>query len=195
MDEERIRVLQMVEAGTISAEEGARLLEALEAGRPAEAPHQPEAPPSRSGPPPELAGQWRYAWLYVLYVGVGIVMVGGLLLSVVYAGGSALWGVCGWPLLIAGALVTGIGAWSRTARWLHVRVTGRDHRVAVSLPLPLRLTAWGIRVARRFVPQFEETGLDEVIMSLDDATGAGGQPFYVDVTDQGDGEHVQVYIG
>jgi hypothetical protein len=183
LDEERIRVLQMVEAGTISAEEGVKLLEALEASRPA------------SEPPPELVGQWRHAWLYVLYAGVGIVIAGGLLLFIVYAGGSVLWGVCGWPLLLAGVLVTVIGAWSRTARWLHVRVAGHDHRVAVSLPLPLKLTAWGIRVARRFVPKFEETGLDEVIMGLDDATGAGGQPFYVSVTDEDDGEHVQVYIG
>jgi len=40
----------------------------------------------------------------------------------------------------------------------------------------------------------EETGLDEVIMSLDENLG-GEDYFYVDVQDDKDGEQIKVYIG
>lgn len=38
MDEERLQILKMLEGGKISADEASRLLEAMEAGRPAPAP-------------------------------------------------------------------------------------------------------------------------------------------------------------
>jgi hypothetical protein len=63
--------------------------------------------------------------------------------------------------------------------------------VRISMPLPLKLAAWVLGFVRRFVPKLKETAVDEVIMSLSESD----QPFYVDVTDAEDGEHVQVYIG
>lgn len=192
MDEERTKILQMVEAGTISAEQGLALLNALDEGQVA----SEGTPPPPSTPPPDLATQWRHVWLYIVYAGVGILVGGAICLAFVYTGGSAWWGVCGWPLLLLGALVATLGAWSRTARWLHVRVTGKDHRIAISMPLPLKLAAWGVKIAQRFAPEkFAATGVDEVIASLGDSLDKGGQPFYVDVTNTDDGEHVQVYIG
>jgi hypothetical protein len=67
--------------------------------------------------------------------------------------------------------------------------------VTISIPLPLRLTAWAFKIARPFVPQLKDTGVDEVIMSLGDTLGQDGQPIYVDVHDEDEGEHVQIYIG
>ena len=77
---------------------------------------------------------------------------------------------------------------------MHVRVTGKEN-IVISLPLPLKLTAWVFKIAKPFVPQFKDTGVDEVIMSLGDTLGKDGQPIYVDVNDEEEGEHVQVYIG
>ncbi len=191
MDEERTKILQMVEAGTISAEQGLTLLNALDEGQAAS-----EGAPPPFTPPPDLATQWRHVWLYIVYAGVGVLVAGAIFLALVYTGGSVWWGACGWPLLLLGALVASLGAWSRTARWLHVRVKGKDHRVAFSMPLPLKLAAWGVKIAQRFAPdKLAATGVDEVIAGLGDSLGKDGQPFYVDVTDTDDGEHVQVYIG
>jgi hypothetical protein len=78
---------------------------------------------------------------------------------------------------------------------LHVRVSEGDSRkVAFSFPVPLALAAWGIRVAQPFVPQLRETGVDDLIVALRDSTSEG-EPFFIDVQDDEEGERVQVYIG
>ena len=121
--------------------------------------------------------------------------MGAILLYAVY-GARAGWGwaVCGWPMFALGVLITVMAWWLRTARWVHVRVRGKEN-VSISLPLPIKLTAWVIKIAQPFVPQFRDTGVDEVIMSMADTLDKDGQPIYVDVHDDDKGEHVQVYIG
>jgi hypothetical protein len=186
VEQERIKILEMIQAGAITAEEGMALLQALD--KPA-----PAAAPISSEPPPDLE-HWRNAWLYVVYAGAGLLALGGGALYPVYASGWWVLGWCGWPLMALGLLVVVLGAWSKSARWLHVRISGRE-RFAISMPLPLKLTAWGVQLAQRFAPEkLQQTGLDEVIASLNDSFQEGGKPFYVDVTED-DGEHVQVYMG
>jgi hypothetical protein len=141
--------------------------------------------------PKGLAEFWRYP----LYVGVGHIVLGAVLLYAVYgASASGLWAVCGWPLFALGVMITAAAWWLRTARWIHVRVSGREN-IAISRPLPLKLTAWVVKIARPFVPRLRDTGVDEVIMGLGDALKEGNQPLYVDVNDDEEGEHVQIYIG
>jgi hypothetical protein len=200
MDDERMKILKRVEAGEISAEEAVRLLNEL-GQAPSSAPEpepqviEPEPARSASAPPLEAPRSLSQFWVYPLYAGVGIVVLGALLLYAVY-GASAGWGwaLCGWPIFATGVLVVAVAWWLRTARWIHVRVRGKEN-VTISIPLPLRLTAWAFKIARPFVPQLKDTGVDEVIMSLGDTLGKDGQPIYVDVHDEDEGEHVQVYIG
>ncbi|HFQ93466.1 MAG TPA: hypothetical protein ENK32_05620 [Anaerolineae bacterium] len=75
--------------------------------------------------------------------------------------------------------------------WLHVRVrdlqTGRN-KVAVNIPL--RLVKFGMRVGRKFSPELDDLDWDE-ITSMMSEMDAG---MLVDVQDEEDGEHVQVYI-
>ena len=97
----------------------------------------------------------------------------------------------------ATALVIVTSWFSRTARWLHIRVnTGEDdwpRRIAISLPLPIRLTAWGMRVFGHYIPGIEGMPIDEAILALKDSA-TPETPFYVEVDEPG-GERVQVYIG
>jgi hypothetical protein len=146
-------------------------------------------------PPLEVPKGFSHFWLYPLWAGVGTLVLGAILLYAVY-GAQAGWGwaVCGWPLFALGVFVTATAWWLRTARWAHVRVRGREN-VTISLPIPVKLTAWGIKIAKPFVPQFRDTGVDEVILGLGDALKEGDEPLYVDVNDDESGEHVQVYIG
>ena len=204
MNDERMTILKRVETGEIKAEEAVSLINEL-GQAPSSAPEpepqviEPESDTERAGaasaPPLEVPKGLSQFWVYPLYAGVGIVVLGAVLLYAVY-GASAGWGwaLCGWPIFATGVLVVAIAWWLRTARWIHVRVRGKEN-VTISLPIPVQLTAWAVKIAQPFVPQFKETGVDEVILGLGDALKEGSQPLYVDVNDDESGEHVQVYIG
>ncbi len=200
MDDERMRILKRIEAGEISADEAVQQLGALtQSPQPKVEPEpemlRPEPEQIVSAPPLDIPKGLAQFWRYPLYAGVGIVVLGAILLYAVYGASASVWlSLCGWPVFALGVLVTATAWWLRTARWVHVRVTGKE-RVAISLPLPIKLTAWAIKIARPFVPQLKDTGVDEVIMGLGDTLDKDGQPIYVNVDDDETGEHVQIYIG
>ncbi|HLF25558.1 MAG TPA: hypothetical protein VJG32_04430 [Anaerolineae bacterium] len=188
MSEERTKILHMVADGKITAEEASRLLAAL--GDDAEVEQTPA--------PPIGLPQFGNLWLIPMYIGLVLFVCGALAAFPLYtSGGSWLLAVCGWPLFLIG-LLTMIAAYaSRHSRWVHVRVTNvsREKRnVKFSFPLPLGLSAWGLRVAARFAPKLKETNVDEMMVAFNDSL-AGEQPLYVDVQAGDDGERVQVYIG
>jgi hypothetical protein len=58
----------------------------------------------------------------------------------------------------------------------------------------LGLTAWFLRNFGHNLRGMGKTNVDEIIQVLD-ATGTSGAPLIVNVNDDKDGEHVQVYIG
>jgi hypothetical protein len=158
----------------------------------------PEEAPGGDAPPnldPEIA-KWRRWWWIPMTIGVSItVMSAALMYWTWLAGGFSFWFACAWFPFLLGILVIALSGGSRSARWLHVRVHlkqgERPRTIAISLPLPLRLTAWFFKVFGRYLPT-EVTGLDEVILALEKVTP--DTPFYVKVDDE-DGEQVEVYIG
>jgi hypothetical protein len=183
---ERMRILEMIEAGEISAQEGARRLEALAA--PAEPVHSPEAAPIT------LPAWVRRIWQAVFWSGATLTAGGALLSALFYAGkagvGSA---ICGWPLFVAGLLGLLLGLWLSNATWFSLRIREEGSR-RISLPLPLGPIAWIVRLARPFVPQLRDMAVDEVILALREEV-RGGRPFVVDVDGGTNGERVYVYIG
>ena len=193
MELEQLQILKMVEAGRISAEEAATLLAALETSSnepPAESVAAQPAPIERQGKP------WAGFWIFPLMAGTVVLLLGALVIAWVYASDAARgWLVCGWLPLLLGFAVVLLAWWARNASWMHVRIReGGKRKLAFSFPLPLALTAWGIRVAQPFVPQLRETGVDDLIVALRDSTSRG-EPFFVEVQDDEEGESVQVYIG
>lgn len=194
MEEERLAILKMVEAGQIGSEEAAKLLATLgmENDEPAAA---PEGAPAEQLPrSPEQ--HWARFWIYPLMAGGGVLLLGALVMGLVYATAAAQgWLVCGWLPMILGLLVMALALWSRSARWLHLRISeGGKRRIAFSLPVPLTLAAWAVRLAQPFVPQLQETAVDDLILALRDNT-SGEQPVYLDVQDEEAGEHVELYFG
>ncbi len=192
MEEERLQILRMVEAGQIGVEQAEELLAVLE-DRGVES--QPEV--SAEAPARELAGaQWARFWIYPLLAGGGLLILGALVLGLVYALAAASgWRVCGWLPMIAGLLVMLLALWSRRAKWLHVRFSKRGgRRRALSFPLSLTLAAWGVRLARPYVPQLKDTVVDDLIIALRDST-ARGEPLFIDVQDGEEGERIQLYVG
>lgn len=207
MDDSYLKVLQMIQDGTITAEEGERLLEAL-GERPAELP-APDRPADAPGPeeevvvrmvpqqaPPSGAPRWwRRAWVYVLAGGVALLAAGGIWTGWLARGNAGLgWLGCTVPLLILGTAVVLLAWWARVARWLHLRVRDGDKDIRISIPLPLRLAAWVLRVIRPWVPQLRETAVDELIMAMAEEP-TRGNILSVEVNDDEDDEEVKIYIG
>ena len=148
--------------------------------------------------PPLGFKKWQAFWLIPLTAGILITIVSGLLL---YAGTQAEWNgfwmFCIWLPLLFGVTVLLLGAMSRTARWLHVRVnTGQDEwprRVAISFPLPLRTSAWVMRIFGHYIPGLDDIPVHEAIQALQESL-TPDEPLYIQVDDSG-GEKVEVYIG
>jgi len=207
---ERMHILQMIEDGKITAAEGLRLLNALSGAKGEGGGAEPsgEAPATSALPPPAEAepsppmpemGKWRQWWLIPLWIGLGITIFGGLLMYWAYsAGGYTFWFFCATLPFTLGVIVAALASASRTARWIHIRVnTGQEEwprKISLSFPLPIRLTAWFLRVFGQFIPDLKKTGVDELIVALEDTTSPEN-PLFVDVHEGEGGERVQVYIG
>lgn len=201
MDPAQLKILQMLQDGVLSAEEAERLLQVLDGeARPNPTPSLggdvrstvPIAGPSPAGGPPLW---WHRIWPYV--VALGAILAGlSIFLMVPIAQGlrHPAWLALTVPLLLFGTLLATLAWWSRSAQWLHVRVRGADQSIHISLPLPLRMAGWLLRMARPWVPQLRDTAVDEVILALA-REGGEGELLVVDVDDQDSGEKVHVSIG
>lgn len=196
-----MQVLRRLEAGEIDAAAALKLLREmepagvdpgpLETGRLPEGGEAITATPASDGRPP---GRWARFWLYPLAAAGTLVALGGFVLLLVLITGAARgWLVCGWLPLSLGILGALFALWSRSARWLHLRVKEKEgRRIAISFPVPLTLVAWILRVVGPFVPQLRETGADEMLLAFRDA--GRDEPLHLQVDDE-DGEHVEIYIG
>ena len=148
---ERIQILEMIESGVISAEEGARLLQALDVDDRLEESSNDESEYASSNnvngtdsdSDSDFSGddsgslrgdvienefepnieKWKRWWVVPLWVGVGITIIGSLMMLWAYQStGFSFWFGCSWlPFMLGVALIA--MAWgSRSARWLHLRV-------------------------------------------------------------------------
>lgn len=208
MDEPYLKVLQMIQEGTLSAEEGERLLDALEStragaqtsGQPSVSPQRPPIPPENESPPEPAApagapGWWRIAWVYVLALGVVLLAAGGLWVGWLARGNASLgWLGCAVPLILLGTLVVLLAWWSRVARWLHLHVRDEERDIRISMPLPLRLAAWVLRWLRPWVPGLRTTAVDELLLAMA-GENAGGNVLVLEVEGEEDGEQVHLSIG
>lgn len=223
-DVERMHILQMIEDGAITAEDGLRLLNALtgqkpeltaasvseasapgaetsETGGPSAAPKTASAPPIvHTTPPAPNMEKWKRWWLIPLWIGVGLTLMGALLMYWAYANtGLSFWLMCLSGPFALGVLVIAFAAASRTAKWIHVRVQRTraedgPRNIAISFPLPIKPTAWFLRTFGHNIPNLKDTGVDELITALGEGA-TPDNPLYVEVNGTDDGENVQVYIG
>ena len=77
------------------------------------------------------------------------------------------------------------------ARWLRIRVTDtRTGRSKASVQIPLALVDAGMKIGAHFAPEVE--GVD--MTNVREALRAGVMGKIIDVTDEEDGEHVEIYV-
>ena len=208
---ERLRILQLIESGEISVEDGVRRLQRLsgsEAGLGPE-PEQaapgvedvaaPEASP-QAGPQAESAGQpvrpslVRIVWRTVFAIGVALVAGGGFLLARAYSSEGIPGLTWGWVLFALGVGAMALGWWLQRARWFYLRVREHEGRAfTIALPLPLGLVVWLVRVAEPFVPQLQGLDADRLILAMRDELRDGrGMTITVDEGEAGD--QVELYF-
>jgi hypothetical protein len=125
-------------------------------------------------------------------------VVSALLMFVAYSrSGFGFWFACLWFPLLFGIIVTSLAAASRTARWLHVRVQQapgeHPQSINISLPIPIRFTAWIMRIIKPRLSGLDNINLDEALLALEKVSPQ--EPFYVKVDEDESGEKVEVYIG
>jgi hypothetical protein len=148
----RMRVLEMIESGQITTEEGLRLLESMPddedvpiegvaaidlsgeseipeaAGTSAEAEDASQAGPAvldgkRTNVLPPDAEKWRRYWMIPVWIGVIATVLSGVLMYQAFrASQIGFWFVCAAFPFALGILILTLGVQARTAPWLHLRV-------------------------------------------------------------------------
>lgn len=218
MRAERKTILQMLQQGQINTDEAMQLLRALDTGEVA-AETAVNADPtcddttasanpvlacdviSPTGMPPDMDRLRRF-WQIPFFAALAFFLATALGLRAMYQasdGAIGFWFVCVWSLFLCTFLLTALAFMSRRAPWLHVRVQERGgRRIAISLPLPLRLATWGVTTAQGFADEEAQGKLDMAASFLTAARlnwqQPDSEPVMIDVHDD-DGDQVQVYIG
>jgi len=78
-----------------------------------------------------------------------------------------------------------------SARWLRIRVTDvRTGRSKASVQIPLALVDAGMKIGAHFAPEVEGVDMSNVMNSI--RMGVTGK--IIDVVDEEDGEHVEIYV-
>ena len=179
-------VLRSLEEGQIDVAEAERLLS--EQVQPT---GQPEGPSELRDPI-----SWRSGWLILFAIGFGFAVFGW---GVATLGGW--WWLCAGPLLFVGITLTVLAVTSMQSPWVHLRVYERSkkhsRKFSISLPIPVRFAAWGLRNFGGYIKGLEKTGVDDILLALDtlEEDLTQGDPIIIDVDDERDGERIQIILG
>ena len=173
--EERMKVLNLLQTGAISAEQAAQLLQAMDSGQPVPVDAPPagaawDAQPAFSTPSqPDMGRPWA---------GSDDPDQQEPMPEPPHAPAAS---ITPQPPAQPG----------KRARWLIVRVSDmKTGRPRVNVRLPLSLVGFGLKMGRQFAPQMEGMDIDQLAQVLQ----AGEPGPFVDVYDEDDGEHVEVFL-
>jgi len=203
-DNERQQVLKMVEDGKISAEEGLKLMQALDEDSAAQEEDivqtisggQSETG-ANSGPEfDRKINRFRRLWMIPLWIGVVVTVASAYwMYASVQSSGLGFWFYCSWLPFLLGVAAIALGFDSRTSRWIYVDVRQRPgehpHRILISFPLSP--VSWLVSLFGAYIPAEQKGVVDDVMRAVFKSTESE-EPLFVEVNDE-DGEHVQVYIG
>jgi hypothetical protein len=183
-DNDRMEVLNRLEAGEINAEEA---IEALrQEGDISEGKvcvEENPASPSR----------WRSRWLIPFSLGIAGTAAG---LGLSQLGGW--WWACAGPLLVLSVTVVIVAAATSQSPWVHLRVrTGAKdsyRKLNLHLPIPLGLTAWSLRVFGSYIPGLDDIAIDDLLIDLE-GNLSSETPIHIEVQNSEEGEQVEVFMG
>jgi hypothetical protein len=202
-DSEREQILKMIEDGKITAEEGLKLIQALETGDEPEPGGVPEAEiPPQSPPsvdPVVERMKRRVRSLYFIPLGIGVlltVLFSWLMYLSIQASQMGFVFYCVlFPALMLGILLIALGASTRSSRWIYVDVRQKPGEKPghIMIGFPLDLASGLMHVFGGAVPGKEREKFDLVMNAVTDTTR--DEPLVVQVDEGENGDRVQVYIG
>lgn len=212
MDSKWREILEKVERGELTPEAGAAEMAKTARQMPVGAPPEPAAPPPASGiSRDEGSAQaevvedfesvyafWRSWWILPLSVGAIVFVFGTILIAWGNQSGHTFWLFCGILPLLVGLGVMFVSFWSRTARWLHIRIreSKGDHptRVAISMPIPIQLIGWGLKTFGHYIPGLrEQPQVYNMLPEIMNALEKSSDPLIIEVNGE-NGDEVRVYI-
>jgi hypothetical protein len=223
-ENERHVILEMINNGKISAEEGLGLLNALSdservspddegdlltigadgelvteqiSSNPAQAGELPKGAADQASASPHVAASWRSWWQYPLWAGVIVTVIGALLMYwAQQAYGTGFLFFCAWAPLMAGVFLMALAWQSRSERWLHLRVEQPpgDWPRRFAISFPVAPVAWFVRTFKDRIPGLREPSVDELLRALDENTSPDN-PLFIEVAEGEHGERVQIFIG
>ena len=216
VDKAERKILDMVEQGQISADEGLRLINAMQSRQELSEdgiesfevddtlPEEedllsPKRPQISEAEKARLARLKRW-WVLPFGIGLLITTLGAIWMYTGYlANGFGIGFWLAWIPFLLGIFVLAISFQSSHSLWLHVRVNeksgARNQRISISMPLPIRLTRWFLSSHGKRIPGLRDQPLDEYISILENLSP--DEPFYVHVRDQDgvDSDEVEVFLG
>jgi hypothetical protein len=203
-DESKLEILKKVEDGTLTIEEGSDLLGILEKGDPKQS--QPVViHPDRALPPmdpmekPTAAGCWKAGWSLILLAGAVLTGFSAYWVYQGYKNNGFGWGFwLSWIPMALGVLIMIAGWGLLESPWMHVRVhsKGESKRVNIvfSMPIPLRFVRWIFRTFGGMMPaEVKDKGIEEMLDAMETSI-KNGDPFHVQVDDDGEDSKVEVFI-
>jgi hypothetical protein len=222
-NQEREQVLKMIENGTISPEDGLKLMQTLDqspaedeavvAGAEIKDRSEPVVAPIENGSGAQkekssfdkdpridqVKSTVRRLWQIPLWIGVFITILSAWgMFSLVQAARLNFWFYCLSAPLLLGVLVIVAAIGSRKARWIfvdvHQKPGEKPERIFLGFPLPMKLAAWGMRTFGHKIPDMDKAKVEGVVQVIE--TGfTGEEPLVVNVDEGDGGERVRVYIG
>jgi hypothetical protein len=144
--------------------------------------------------------KWSWWWMIPFWAAVALTVGSAVLIYTTFQsrGFAGFWFYFAWLPFTLGVVLMALAWTSRNARWIHIRIQQAPgespERIALSFPLPIRPTAWLLRLFGRWIPGLNESGLDELILALERHPGDQA-PLFVEIDEGETGERVQVLIG
>ena len=209
------KVMDMVEQGQISPEEGLRLINAMSHKEKVETPSADnednlsgladiglpnrERPAGPHIPEEEMQRLKRLKQWWLLPSGIGLLIttLGAIWMYMGYSDhgfGFGFW--LAWLPFLLGIFIVAVSFRTSQSVWVHVRVSQepgeKPERISISLPLPIVLTKWFFSNFGDRVPGLNNQSdgdFSEVLKNI-----SPENPFYVHVNED-NGEEVEVFIG
>lgn len=206
-DDKRNEILQKLADGELTLDEADHLLESVESASEYAEGNAAETrggetdefmPETKTSPISPEFKKFKWVWVWVLTSGIILTLLGAFGMYSGYENHGMRWGFwLSWIPLLLGVAVTTIALATSNAVWLHVRVnTGQNEwprRIVISLPLPMFLLRFGMRMGKLDLDGVGKFGVNDVDALLK-AIQESDVPLTVHV-DEGGGEKVEVYIG
>lgn len=205
-------ILEQVQRGELTPSEGAVLMEQLTSQ--VQPPVQPPEPASPVVDAAKIHAEeadrlkqeqleldasietWKRWWQQPLWIGMSIFVISAAGIAWAHLNERIFWFYCWMLPLVLGLLGVILAWWSQSARWLHVRVkdckNGRTNQVNLSMPLPVRLAGWGLRVFGRFIPGIQDPQVAGAVSDMLQLLGDDREPLSVEVDEED--SKVRVYI-